>query len=252
MSNCLPDLNYSSIHRSNRLAQARNILGVRVVNRLIAFTLFLFGANRKDIAEYLETPFDTLLSFLTRVTKNGLSGFDDRRAKIQQQPNFDKIDLTCSIKENQIWLHFGDKSKTIHIPKNNPLQFKAILLTFIDNGMISRKVAAEALDCSCGNIDMLLNKMRVDDISALVDKRKGQQKDYVFTPEIKSELIVQFSTNAAIGKSTSGSTLANDLKERTQLDLSGRSIRMHLSKLGLKGAAGKLQSIIKKKLLEYN
>ena len=62
--------------------------------------------------------------------------------------------------------------------------------------MISRKVVAEALDCSCGNTDILLNKMRVDDISALVDKRKGQQKDYIFTPEIKSELIVQFSLNS--------------------------------------------------------
>ena len=247
MSNCLPSLNYSNIHRSNRLFKARNILGARVVNRLIAFTLFLFGANRKDIAEYLEIPFDTLLSFLTRVTKNGLSGFDDRRTKSQQQPDFDKIDLTCSIKENQIELHFGDKSKTIHIPKNNPLQLKAILLTFLDNGMISKKTAAETLGCSCGNTDKLLNKMRTDDISVLVDKRKGQQKDYVFTPEIKSELIVQFSTNAALGKSTSGSTLANDLKERTQLDLSGRSIRMHLSKLGLKGTAGKLQSMIEKK-----
>ena len=86
------------------------------------------------------------MSFLTRVTKNGLSGFDDRRAKQQQQPNFDKIDFTFSIKENQIVLHFGNKSKTIHIPKNNPLQLKAIILTFLDNGMISRKVAAESLD----------------------------------------------------------------------------------------------------------
>jgi hypothetical protein len=250
MSNCLlPDLDYSSVHRNNRLAKARNVLGPKLANRLIAFVLFLFGANRKEIAEYLETPFDTLLSFLTRVNKYGLSGFDDRRTKSKQQPVLSNIDLTCSIKENQIGLHFGDSCKTIHIPKNNPLQLKAILLTFLDNGMINRKEAAGALACSRGNADMLLNKMRTGDISALIDKRKGQQKDYVFTPEIKSELIVQFYANAALGKPTSGLTLANDLKERTQIDLSQRSIRMHLSKLGIKGAAGKLQSMIDKKKL---
>ena len=81
ISDCLPRLSYSSIHRSNRLSKARNMLGATVVNRLIAFVLFLFGANRKDIAGYLETPFDTVLSFLTRINKHGLSGFDDRRTK---------------------------------------------------------------------------------------------------------------------------------------------------------------------------
>ena len=71
MSNCLPDLDYSSTHRNNRLSQACNVLGSVLVNRIIAFTLFLFGANRKDIAKYLQVPHDILLSFYTRVTKFG-------------------------------------------------------------------------------------------------------------------------------------------------------------------------------------
>ncbi len=89
-----------------------------------------------------------------------------------------------------------------------------------------------------------------NDLLCLIDKRKGQQQDYVFTPEKKSELILQFVSNAVLGKSTSGSALANDLKDRTQIDLSDRSIRMYISKFGLKGMDEKLRQMTKKKPLE--
>ena len=250
MSNChLPDLDYSSTHQNNRLSQARAALGTALVNRIIAFALFLFGANRKEISKYLQVPHDTLLSFYTRVTKLGLPGFEDRRAKPVRQPDTNMSDLRCSIIESQLELHWGGKNKVINIPKNNSLQLKIILLTFLDNGLITRKEVAQALGFSCGNTDKLLRKIRTEDVSGLLDKRRGQQKDHVFTPEIKSELILQFTSNAVSGKSTSGATLANDLKERTHLDLSDRSIRMYISKLGLKDMDKKLRSIIEKKTL---
>ncbi|HID38807.1 MAG TPA: hypothetical protein EYP36_04755 [Calditrichaeota bacterium] len=250
MSNChLPDLDYSSTHRNNRLSQARDVLGTALVNRIIAFTLFLFGANRKEISKYLQVPHDTLLSFYTRVTKLGLPGFEDRRAKPMQHLGTNGCELNCSIKENQIELHWGCKNKIINIPQNNSLQSKIILLTFLDNGLITRKEAAQALSFSCANTDKLLRKIRTEDVFGLIDKRKGQQQDYVFTPEVKSEVILQFTSNAVLGKSTSGSALANDLKERTQLDLSERSIRMYISKLGLKDMSNKLLSLVEKKTL---
>lgn len=250
MSNChLPDLDYSSIHQNNRLSQARDVLGTALVNRIIAFALFLFGANRKEISTYLQVPHDTLLSFYTRVTKLGLSGFEDRRVNPMQPPDTNRCDLRCSIKESQIELHWGSKNKIITISKNNSLQSKIVLLTFLDNGLITRKEAAQALGFSCANTDKLLRKIRTEDVFGLIDKRRGQQQDYVFTPEVKSELILQFTSNAVSGKSTSGSALANDLKERTQLDLSERSIRMYISKLGLKNMDKKLMAMIEKKTL---
>lgn len=242
--NCLPDLNYSDIHRNNRLAQAREILGTMFVNRIIAFALFLLGVNRKEIAKYLEMPLDTMLSFFTRITKYGSSGFLDRRTKPQRQSDIKHNTLTCSIKEKQLEFHFGSTSKIIKIPKDNVLQYKTILLTFLDNGLINRKEVAKALNYSNGNTDKLLHKIRTEDISCLIDKRQGQQKDYVFTPEIKSELILQFAANAATGKSTSSSVLADGLKQRTSLQLSHRSIRYHIAGLGLKGKSEVLQKLI--------
>lgn len=244
MTNCLPKLNYSTTHRNNRLTQARKTLGTGFVNKVIAFTLFLLGANRQEIADYLETPLDTLLSFFTRTTKHGIDGFLDRRARPQQQPYIKNKGLTCVVKQNKLELHFGNTAQTINIPAGNTLQFKSIILTYVDNGLISRDEAAKALNCSCSNADKLLHKMRTEDISGLMDKRKGQQKDYVFTPEIKSELIVQFAVNAAIGESTSSPVLASDLEKRTSHKLSERSIRFHIKTLGLKDKAAQLWELI--------
>ena len=80
----------------------------------------------------------------------------------------------------------------------------------------------------------------------------GQQKDYKFTPEIKSEIVIQFAVNAALGKSTSSATLSKDIQERTKLQFSPRSIRFHISKLGLKGKSKQLFDLIGIKKNAYN
>jgi hypothetical protein len=237
MKNCLPELNYSTVNREKRLAHAKSVLGVKFVNRIIAFVLFLLGAKRQEIAQYLEVPLDTLLSFFTRVTNYGSSGFLDMRSKKAAMAHTVQSELTCSINEYQFELNFGQSIKTISIPKNNELQFKTLILTFLDNGILDRKTAANALNYSTGNTDKLLREMREHDIGSLVDKRHGQQNDYVFDPVTKSELITQYAINAAMGKPTSGCVLAGDLEKRTSLKLSDRSIRFHIAKLGLKDKA---------------
>ncbi len=124
-----------------------------------------------------------------------------------------------------------------------------MILTFAENGLISKTSAGKLVGISSSHVGYLINNISENDLLCLIDKRKGQQKDYVFTSEKKSELILQFVSNAVLGKSTSGSALANDLKDRTQLDLPDRSIRMHISKLGLKGMDEKLRQMIEKKTL---
>jgi len=243
MINCLPELDYSATKSEKRLSHAYAILGINLVNKIIAYTLFLLGGNRQDIADYLNIPLNTLLSFFTRVTHHGIDGFYDQRTKSQPPVN-KNFKLLCRINNNQLVLNFGATNQAINIPKENTLQFKIIILTFLNNGNISRKDAAKALKCSYGNVDKLLQKMLTEDVSGLIDKRCGQQKDYIFTPEVKSELIIQFAVNAATGKSTSSPVLTTDIEKRTSYKLSQRSIRHHINKLGLQGKAAQLWELI--------
>ena len=79
MSNCPIDLKFSKTHSDKRLEKAYERLGVKIITRIIGFTLFLLGAKREDIAQYLQTPVGTFLSFLTRTDRYGLLAFEDRR-----------------------------------------------------------------------------------------------------------------------------------------------------------------------------
>ena len=53
------------------------------------------------------------------------------------------------------------------------------------------------------------------------------------TPEVKSELIQQFVVNALSGWSTSGRAIAEELQQRCEIEVSERSVRLYLNKLGL-------------------
>jgi repressor of nif and glnA expression len=68
---------------------------------------------------------------------------------------------------------------------------------------------------------------------ALVDKRQGQNKDYLVDKTVKAELIQHFAAQSIVGRSTSSRALAELLNEQSQLDLSERTVRWHMNKLGL-------------------
>ena len=83
--NCLDELTFSKTHSENRLKKAYSLLGENLINKIIGFTFFLLGANRKQIAEKINIPIGTFLSFLTRINNIGISAFGDRRSSTSFQ-----------------------------------------------------------------------------------------------------------------------------------------------------------------------
>ena len=135
------------------------------------------------------------------------------------------------------------------IPRRNTLQTIVILLTLLDNNLISTREVSEVLGFSMAHTLNLAQKLHTDDITTLIDKRQGQQQEYRFTPEVKAELIQQFVLGIVSSGKSSGKLLANHLQERCELTLSERSIRDHISKLGLsriKKTLPNLLSVLKK------
>ena len=86
MLNYQISMKFSNTHSKKRIEKAYHILGENIANKIIGFGLFLLGAKREDIAQYLKMPFGTFLSFLTRVDQNGLLAFEDRRKVSFLQP----------------------------------------------------------------------------------------------------------------------------------------------------------------------
>ena len=110
---------------------------------------------------------------------------------------------------------------------------RVILLTLLDNNLIGTRDVATVLGISTVHTMNLALKLHTDDITALIDKRQGQQQEYRFTPDVKAELIQQFVLDIVSSGKSSGKLLAKHLEQRCELTLSERSIRNHISKLGL-------------------
>jgi len=234
MLNCLTQISFSKVNSNKRIEKASKALSKGILNKIIAFVLFLLGANRKDISNYLHIPFGTLLSFLTRIEKHKLEAFSDRRkTATDKHTNQQQNDISFNIKAQKIYIQAGGQSKVLNIPAENILQRKIVILSLFNSNLLSSKEAAGAIGISERHIWNLSTKIKNEDIYSIIDKRKGQSSDYIVTPDIKAELIQQYVLASITNQSTSGNSLSIQLKERCNLDLSGRTIRCHIKKLGL-------------------
>jgi hypothetical protein len=236
MSSCPAPLRFSEAQSDKRIEAASKALGEGVVNRLLAFALFLMGARREDIGQHLSLPLGTLLSLLTRIGRDGLPALEDRR---QRQSDFlppaerHVPPIAVAAEESGLLVDLGGDARIVSIPASNVLQQKVFLLTLLGNGLLERAEVASLLGYSSTHTARLAEQLAQEDVPALLDKRRGQQQDYRVTPQIKAELIQQFAVDVITRGKTSGEAIAAELEERCQIIIPPRTIRHHLSRMGL-------------------
>ena len=252
MSNYLSDIDFSTTHSEKRMKNASEFLGENTLKRLLAFTLFLLGANREEIARRLSIPLGTLFSLLNRIAQQGLPAIEDRRQKYShflppstaEKP---KIEIVTS--DTGITLDFGVKEQVVRLPAQNSLQAKIFLLTLAQNGLLPRTEVAKVLGYSATHIERLTNQLHTGDVYALLDKRGGQKQEYRVTVEVKAELIQQFAADVITRGTTSGRVISDELQERCNMTIPARTVRHHMANLGLtriKHSLPELVAIVKK------
>lgn len=235
MINC-HQLSFSISYSEKRTAIANKVIGTTTVKRIIAFALYLLGASRNAIAEILNLPYDTFKSFSQRMEQDGISALIDRRLKQKAipvinppEPPKGQVDFTPDF----LIIYFGIENQSLKIPANNTIQIRTVVLTMLKNNFIDIHTASQALNCHPVHVQRLNRQLQNDDATIFNNKRQGQTKDYVFNSEIKAEMIQQYIANLVNNKKTSSLALSEDLKERCDLDLPSRTIRLHIAKMGL-------------------
>ena len=231
----LPPL--SSVASQRRIDQGTRILGAEVVPKILALALYLLGARRKELAEFLAIPLDTVKSLLQRVFSDGLPALEDRRRNTSTfMPSIvaPEPETTCKLLlEPEKLVVELNEAKRIEIPRRNPLQCRTVLMTMLEAELLSIGDVAKAIGLSIERVRKLSKKLYQSDVFALIDQRRGQQQDYRLTPEVKAELIQQFVLNLQTNAGTSSKQLSEDLEKRCHIMVAGRTIRQHAAKLGL-------------------
>jgi DNA-binding MarR family transcriptional regulator len=231
-------IDLSSTLSEKRIRQAKAIFGDKIINKVLAWTLFLLGASKPSICEALDMKPGSLRSFLHLIQHKGLSTLESGSGKISAfKPVITEVPpepLKVSLCENdgKHQISFGEQLH-IQIPAENPLLYKSILLCLLQNHHIKGSEVARTLQISQTHVSHLSKKLDDEDIIGLIDQRRGQLQDYVMTPEIKGELIQQFVIDIVQDGKVSGEGLSKHLKERCQYELSPRTILGHLETMGL-------------------
>lgn len=231
------DPNFSRPRSQQRLDHAERILGKMVVRRIVAFVLYLLGADFQAIARILAMSQNTVKSILRRTWQEGLAAFEDRRRRTSTfLPITASGDSTppptVRVDENYINVVWS-AGEILPLPKKNTIQCRTVLLTLLAANKLSRNEVSKALELSSERTRKLTTALMKHDVAALIDQRRGQQHDYRVTPDRKAELIQQFVLNLSASASTSCARLSKDLKERCKVELNPRTIGIHLAKLGL-------------------
>jgi len=158
MPYCPWTLTCSQAHADKRLRAASSTVGEAVVQRLLAYALFLMGAKREEIAAQLSMPLGTLLSLLTRIGQHGVAAIEDRRFRHSAfapplPPTVPPPSVAVSSSTVQITM--GSPAITVSIPQRNRLQTKVVLLTLLDSGVLERAQVARLLGYSATHVARL-------------------------------------------------------------------------------------------------
>jgi DNA-binding MarR family transcriptional regulator len=231
----------------SRLAQAVEAFGLGVLQRILCYALYLLGLNRSAIGRTLGIPSETAKSIIKAISKEGLVAFEDRRrsssAFLPQAPA-QPPPITVGEDEGHIVVDLGIKGRYITLSREDPLQLKTVLLSMVNSGLLSTRQVAEAIKLTPSHTAALARRLHEEGALSLVDQRQGQKQDYRVTPEVKAELIQQFAVDIITRGRTSSSALSEELRQRCSIAVPDRTVRHHLSRLGLGGITRSLPQLV--------
>jgi hypothetical protein len=218
------------------MQRAFQSLGQRVVQRILCFSLYLLGVNRRAIGQVLDIPAETAKSIIKAVGKKGLLALEDRRHRTSsflppspQRPG----PISIHTDQDHIVVDFGIADRRLKIPNTNVLQIRAILLSFLNSGLLKRRQVADVIGLTSSHTATLARRLDNQGLWALIDKRQGQKSDYRITAEVKAELVQQFAIDIIARGKTSGEAISSELQQRCQISVPARTVRYHLARMGL-------------------
>ena len=228
---------FSAEKSQERIHKALQVFPRKLLMRILAFALHLLGARRKEVAALVEMPEESVKTLLRLLARDGFPAIRDRRfSAVSPMANAQPGPAQISARrEPQEWIvEFGTQDNTLSIPAAHSVHARTVVLSLFNAGVLSAQQCASALGVSAAHCRELARKLASHDVAqSLLDKREGQRRDYRVGPQQKAEIIQQLAARVVTGHSTSSDVLAEQVNERTQAELSARTVRWHIRNLGL-------------------
>lgn len=241
------DVDFSAQKSQERINRALQVFPRSLLMRILAFALHLLGARRGVVAAMIEMPEESVKTVVRLVLRDGFAALRDRRcsdvpcvARATPSPS----PISARREADGRIVEFGPNA-TLKIPLAHTVQARTVLLSLLNAGLLSVQQTASVLGVSGAHCRELARKLVSHDVAeALVDKRRGQRGDYRVGPEQKAEIIQQVVARVVTGHSTSSELVAQRVNERTEVQLSARTVRWHINHLGLANINNTLPELV--------
>ena len=236
--NC-QDIVFSPQQSQKRIEKALRVLPSQVLKRIIFFALYLLGARLSAIASLVEIPEESVKTTISRVMRDGLSAFPDRRQSAktyvsQLLPPPQAPQASALIEQDYCAITFGNMDHQLIIPRNHQVHLRSVLLSLLQANLLTVHTVSSILGMTAAHCRQLSARLMNDGVTeVLVDKRKGQKQDFLFDLSAKAELIQHFAARVVTGYSISSQALTEIINDTQKTTISPRTVRWHMNKLGL-------------------
>lgn len=242
---------FSPLQSQKRIERALRVLPSQVLKRILLFSLYLLGARLNEIASVLEMPEESVKTTISRVMRDGLSAFHDRRQsaktyELQLLPPAPELQASVLIEEDYCAIIFGNMDHQLKIQRKHRVHLRTVLLSLLQANLLTFHTVSSVLGITgahCSELSAKLMNYGVAEV--LVDKRQGQKQDFRVDLSVKAELIKHFAARAVTGYSTSSQALTGIINDTKKTTISPRTVRWHMNKLGLMKIKKTLPELVK-------
>lgn len=234
------DMVFSPKHSRNRIEKVLQVLPELVVKKIMFFTMYLLGARMNAIALLVDMPEESGKTTINRILKDGIPALRDRRysakacePQLPLKPS-QESQVSVTTEDSYCVITFENSNQQLKILQSHRVHLRSVILSLLQANLITIHTASTALGITVAHCRDLSKKLQNEGVrEVLVDKRKGQKHDLQVNPQIKAELVQQFAARLITGYSVSSQSLTEILNDKLKTAVSPRTIRWHMSKLGL-------------------
>lgn len=247
----------SEVKSRSRIAAAEEALGKREVERVLAFSSYLFGFSRQDVAQAFNYTVPGLMSMIQRVFDEGPHAFmrtqGRRPVSSPGTAPRESVAPTKSIEaevRDQVMSLKLNAPMTLEIPFDSTRPADQIFILKCQSaGLLRVQQVADFLNKTPNQIQHMRRKLEeTGNVEAVSDLRQGQQQAYKFTEKAQSELLYHVFEDLLEFKSISSIRIHDKMQKAIKLEVSDRTIRNYLDELGLPRVKERLIDLAKKKI----
>ena len=155
-------IEFSPEKSQERITRALKVFPAEVLNKMLAFSIYLLGAKRQSVAKLVGMPDESVKTTIRVALCDGFGSLRDRRySGIDKRPEACATELRVSARREDEFciVDFGVLGKELRIPLSHKIEARTVLLSLLNANLLSLTEVATALELSCSHSRELAGKL---------------------------------------------------------------------------------------------